>query len=137
LALVRAERVLAGSGPSGEPPAAFDRLVVGGRVAPLVELPAPGGLGRQPRAWVASLVADGAWRLVFKQERGPCVFDCAEQRYWYFTVSASGEPHLVGTYAVAAGGGRSGGRSEGTPRWGFPGEEERRLLAAARAAAGP
>jgi hypothetical protein len=38
--------------------------------------------------------------------------DCAGQRYWYFAVSPEGEAF-----------------------WGFPGEEERRLLATARAAA--
>lgn len=138
VALVRAERLIAGAAPGTRPigegggaaPAAFDRLALGGRVAPLVDLPAPAGLGRQPQAWVASFVADGAWRLVFKAETGPCIIDCAGQRYWYFTVSPLGEPQPAGTYVVLPG----TAHTEGESRWGFPGDGERRLVAAARAA---
>jgi hypothetical protein len=126
-AIVRAERVIGRGG--------FDRLAVQGQVAPLTELAAGPGQGRQPRAWVASLLAEGQWRLVFKAEEGPCLVDCAGQRYWYFAVSPEGEPRLEGRHALLAGG-RGGARAEGEALWGFPGEEERRLLAAARAAAG-
>lgn len=135
VALVRAERVIAEAALGATAaPAAFDRVAVGGRVAPLVDLPAPDGLGRQPHAWVASFVADGGWRLVFKSETGPCIIDCAGQRYWYFTVSPLGEPRLAGTYAVTSGPAAGATRVQGEPRWGFPGDAERRLLAAARAA---
>lgn len=132
VALVRAERLIAEAAPAGVAPAAFDRLALGGRVAPLIDLPAPAGLGRQPQAWVASVIADGVWRLVFKAETGPCIIDCAGQRYWYFTVSPLGEPRLAGTYAVLSGSTPGTAHTEGEPRWGFPGDEERRLLAAAR-----
>jgi len=125
-AIVRAERVIGAGG--------FDRLTARGQVAPLVDLAASPGQGRQPRAWVASLRDGAHWRLVFKAEDGPCLIDCAVQRYWYFAVSPDGEPRLEGRHAVVAG--ARGALVEGEPRWGFPGEEERRLLAAARAAAG-
>jgi hypothetical protein len=126
-AIVRAERLIGAGG--------FDRLAVRGQVAPLADLAAGQGQGRQPRAWVASLPAEGQWRLVFKAEEGPCLVDCAVQRYWYFAVSPDGEPRLGGRHAVVAGG-RGGARVEGEALWGFPGEEERRLLGAAKAAAG-
>ncbi len=124
VALVRAEQLIGH-------PATFDRLAVQGTVAPLVDQPAAGGIGREPRAWVASFIADGEWRLVYKAETGPCLVDCAGQRYWYFTVSPHGEPRPAGRYAVVASGGVA--RAEGEARWGFPGEAERLLLAAARA----
>lgn len=124
VALVRAERLLA-------QPQAFDRLAIHGAIAPLAERPAPGGVGREPRAWVASFVAEGEWRLVFKRESGPCLVDCAGQRYWYFTVSPHGEPRPAGRYAVVTTSGVA--RVEGEARWGFPGEAERQLLAVARA----
>jgi hypothetical protein len=153
VAIVRAERMIAsaalpatpaqaagkGAAEPSEPAApAFDRLVVQGRVAPLVDQRATGAAGpfaRQPHAWVASFEAEGQWRLVFKAEGGPCIVDCAVQRYWYFTVSPHGEPRPAGRYAIVAGGAGSA-RTEGEPRWGFPGEEERRILAAARATGG-
>lgn len=124
VALVRAERLV------GQP-ATFDRLAVQGTVAPLVDRAAPNGVGRETHAWVASFVADGEWRLVFKAETGPCLADCTGQRYWYFTVSPHGEPSPAGRYALVVSGGVA--RAEGEPRWGFPGEAERRLLDAARA----
>lgn len=145
VAIVRAERMIASAAAPGTPAApvgsaalTFDRLVVQGRVSPLADQAAagtPGPFARQPRAWVVSLEAEGAWRLVFKAEGGPCIVDCAVQRYWYFTVSPHGEPQPAGRYAIVAGGTGSA-RTEGEPRWGFPGEEERRVLAAARAAGG-
>ncbi|HEX7126855.1 MAG TPA: hypothetical protein VF406_13945 [Thermodesulfobacteriota bacterium] len=124
VALVRAEELVGHT-------ASFDRLAVQGAVAPLVDRPAPNGVGREARAWVASFVADGEWRLVFKAETGPCLVDCAGQHYWYFTVSPQGEPTPAGRYALVVSGGEA--RAEGEPRWGFPGEAERRLLDAARA----
>lgn len=137
VAIVRAERLVAESIPIGSPvPGSFDRLAAAGQIAPLVELPATAGPGRQPRAWVASLVVDGTWRLVFKAETGPCIIDCAGQRYWYFTVSPLGEPRLEGRYAVLSGPTPGSARTEGQPRWGFPGDAERRLLATARAGGG-
>jgi hypothetical protein len=126
-AIVRAERVIGRGG--------FDRLAVQGQVAPLAELAAGPGQGRQPRAWVASLHEGGQWRLVLKAEEGPCLVDCAVQRYWYFSVASDGEPRLEGRHALVAGA-RAGPRAEGEALWGFPGEEERRLLGAAKAAAG-
>ncbi len=134
VAIVRAERLVSESVPIGAPvPGPFDRLEVAGQIAPLVELPATAGPGRQPRAWVASFVADGVWRLVFKAETGPCIIDCAGQRYWYFTVSPLGEPRLEGRYAIVTGPAAGSTRDEGQPRWGFPGDAERRLLATALA----
>ncbi|HEY8368265.1 MAG TPA: hypothetical protein VIM86_03030 [Thermodesulfobacteriota bacterium] len=124
VALVRAEALVGHTAP-------FDRLAVEATVAPLVDRPAPNGVGREPRAWVASFVADGEWRLVFKAETGPCLVDCAGQRYWYFVVSPDGEPTPAGRYALVVSRGEA--RAEGEPRWGFPGEAERRLLETARA----
>jgi hypothetical protein len=124
VALVRAEQLV------GEA-ATFDRLVLHGTVAPLVERAAPSDVGREAQAWVASFVADGEWRLVFKAETGPCLVDCAAQRYWYFTVSPHGKPTPAGRYALVVSAGLA--RADGEPRWGFPGEAERQLLAVARA----
>jgi hypothetical protein len=129
VALVRAEQMVLAT---PETVGGFDRLVVQGQVSPLIDTATD--RGRAPRRWVASFVADGQWRLVFKAESGVCVVDCAVQRYWYFTVSPHGQPRLEGRHAVVAG--TAGSRAVGEPRWGFPGDEERRLVATARAAQG-
>jgi hypothetical protein len=92
LAIVRAERLIAGTVQRGAPAAGqFDRLAVAGQVASLA----------------------------------------VGQRYWYNTVSPLGQSRLVGRYLILSGLGTS--RTEGEPRWDFPGDGERRLLATARA----